>query len=990
MDKESVTFCVSSELSNIPFKIQIDRLLGKKELLKASAKFECPEISRLPSNINECSELFVTAQIYDCKTGRKLTLPVSTRYTPFKNHRKWSQWLVLPIYLSQLNAECKVLLTLWEFNPEGEKEIFYQVDTNIFDDKTRSLKRGSECIKFNIRAPIGSHEIIPNNSQELLDKYILGEIKSDPWLDPTSIEVLRHKALNISIDDKISKIDDVKDTFVLFIRFPLYEVPVVEQRSSLDLPGNISTVESFKPNSSDLTSATVKNNHTYSNNNIFSDNSTTTITNATINNTPTGDITDSNDDSNNDDSNNNNNVDTDDDTNTNSNQDNNININNSTNNTSFNNNQEFVVLSNRRNTVKFYDPEQFNTDPIEEKFRRLERSLSRKGQIDTIIKPDAKRRELLNKIINYPPCTQLTSYEKALIWKYRYYCLSFKKALPKFLQSCSLTDEAEQKEVVNLMNRWTEIDIADAIELLSPSYNSSFVKEYAVRCLRKATDEELELYLLQLVQALKFEGQQQGQEEERKSSATTSHKISQAMVDPLASRYSMSVMTTGDDNNSDLVVAEDPNDFGVVLNSDDADNKPNDRLSHLAHFLIQRNSKNFRLSSQFYWYLVTESTDSFHLQSILTYFLNKLPQDYRDKISIQSEFVNILRGFCIHIKNLRDTTQKKTELLHNLVSSKLRGFLKHKKVVLPLDPSITAVDVVVDKCKVFKSSLSPLKITFKTKPDNNIINQTYSLMFKVGDDLRQDQLVVQIITLMDVLLKSENVDLKLTPYKIVTTGPDEGAIQFIPNDTITDILNKYHGILPFLADHNSNYDKNKHGDQVNAIEHLNPEVMDNFVKSCAGYCVITYILGVGDRHLDNLLIQPDGRFFHADFGYILGRDPKPFPPLMKLPPQIIEAFGGIDSANYDKFRSYCFVAYTILRRNSGLILNLFELMKNSEIPDIKLDPESALNQVKEKFRLDISEEEAILHFQNLINVSVNALLPLVIDHLHNLAQYWRA
>jgi phosphatidylinositol 3-kinase len=149
---------------------------------------------------------------------------------------------------------------------------------------------------------------------------------------------------------------------------------------------------------------------------------------------------------------------------------------------------------------------------------------------------------------------------------------------------------------------------------------------------------------------------------------------------------------------------------------------------------------------------------------------------------------------------------------------------------------------------VFKSSLFPILVHLKTDKEEH-----YPIIFKSGDDLRQDQLVIQIIILMDRLLRKENLDLKLTPYRILATSAFTGIVQFVPSMSLAAIEEGKKtpaGVLPYLR---STYPDETTETGVRA------DVMDNYVKSCAGYSVVTYLLGVGDRHLDNLLLTPDGK-----------------------------------------------------------------------------------------------------------------------------------
>ncbi|KAF4717374.1 Phosphatidylinositol 3-kinase catalytic subunit type 3, partial [Perkinsus olseni] len=93
-------------------------------------------------------------------------------------------------------------------------------------------------------------------------------------------------------------------------------------------------------------------------------------------------------------------------------------------------------------------------------------------------------------------------------------------------------------------------------------------------------------------------------------------------------------------------------------------------------------------------------------------------------------------------------------------------------------------------------------------------------------------------------------------------------------------------------------------------------------------------LGIGDRHLDNLMVDDEGHMFHVDFGYIFGRDPKPLPPPMKLCKEMVEGMGGQNSEYFRLFRQYCYSAYRILRMNSKLILSLVGLVQGANIKDL--------------------------------------------------------
>merc|ERR1711907_598417 len=86
-------------------------------------------------------------------------------------------------------------------------------------------------------------------------------------------------------------------------------------------------------------------------------------------------------------------------------------------------------------------------------------------------------------------------------------------------------------------------------------------------------------------------------------------------------------------------------------------------------------------------------------------------------------------------------------------------------------------------------------------------------MFKAGDDLRQDTMVLQLIEVMDSMWRAEGRQLYMSPYKCMSTWYDGGLLEIVLNSVTTAEIHmqyggKYSGSFDkstfskFIAEHN--------------------------------------------------------------------------------------------------------------------------------------------------------------------------------------------
>ncbi|XP_031646965.1 phosphatidylinositol 4,5-bisphosphate 3-kinase catalytic subunit beta isoform-like [Oncorhynchus kisutch] len=511
----------------------------------------------------------------------------------------------------------------------------------------------------------------------------------------------------------------------------------------------------------------------------------------------------------------------------------------------------------------------------------------------------------LKEIMERDPLSQLCENEKDLIWTLRYDCMeNFPQSLPKLLLSVKWSKHEDMAQLQALLQIWPKLSPRDALELLDFNYPDQYVREYAVGCLRDMSDEELSQYLLQLVQVLRYEPY-----------------------------YDCA----------------------------------------LTRFLLNRAQCNRNIGHFLFWHLRSEM----HMPAVSVQFSLILEAYCRGSIphievlKKQVEALSKLKSVnelikLGTIKNARSKT-KEAMLTKEAMMTCLRqsGYTETlSDLHSPLNPSVLLSGINVEKCRYMDSKMKPLWIVYNNKL---LGGDTLGIIFKNGDDLRQDMLTLQILRLMDLLWKEANLDLRIVPYGCLATGDRSGLIEVVSSaDTIANIQltsSNVAAAAAFNKDALLNWLKEKNSGD--ALE----KVIEEFTLSCAGYCVATYVLGIGDRHSDNIMVRSTGQLFHIDFGHILGNFKSKFGIKRERVPfilthdfiHVIQQGKTGNTEKFGSFRNYCEQAYLILRRNGNLFITLFALMLTAGLPE--LTSVKDIQYLKDSLALGKTDDEALKQFR---------------------------
>ncbi|XP_027466477.1 phosphatidylinositol 4-phosphate 3-kinase C2 domain-containing subunit beta isoform X2 [Zalophus californianus] len=407
--------------------------------------------------------------------------------------------------------------------------------------------------------------------------------------------------------------------------------------------------------------------------------------------------------------------------------------------------------------------------------------------------------------------------------------------------------------------------------------------------------------------------------------------------------------------------------------------------SPLVRFLLKRAVSDLRVTHYFFWLLkdgLKDSQFSIRYQYLLAALLCCCGKGLREEFNRQCWLVNTLAKLAQQVREAAPSARQ--GILRTGLEEVRQFFALIGSCRLPLSPSLLVKGIVPRDCSYFNSNAVPLKLSFQNVDP---LGENIRVIFKCGDDLRQDMLTLQMIRIMSKIWVQEGLDMRMVIFRCFSTGRGRGMVEMIPNAETLRKIQVEHGVTGSFKDRPLADWLQKHNPGEDEYE----KAVENFIYSCAGCCVATYVLGICDRHNDNIMLKTTGHMFHIDFGRFLGhaqmfgnikRDRAPF--VFTSDMAYVINGGDKPSSRFHDFVDLCCQAYNLIRKHTHLFLNLLGLMLSCGIPELS-DLED-LKYVYDALRPQDTEANATTYFTRLIESSLGSVATKLNFFIHNLAQ----
>lgn len=284
------------------------------------------------------------------------------------------------------------------------------------------------------------------------------------------------------------------------------------------------------------------------------------------------------------------------------------------------------------------------------------------------------------------------------------------------------------------------------------------------------------------------------------------------------------------------------------------------------------------------------------------------------------------------------------------------------KAFRPFAREPITISAFLDEALVLASLQKPRKLSIRGS-DGNV----YGVLAKPKDDMRKDQRLMEFNTMINRFLKRD-VDaskrrLYIRTYAVIPLNEECGLIEWVNNlKTFRDIiLQLYKGknISPNYTEIRNLLDEACSG-PPGKVQIFSNKILKSFppvfyewfvesfpdpsawfnarlryTRSCAVMSIVGHVLGLGDRHGENILFEEDnGGTLHVDFNCLFDKGltfEKPEYVPFRLTHNMVDAFGAYGYEG--PFRRCCEITLTLLRGNQDTLMTILETFLHDPTTD---------------------------------------------------------